>query len=113
MMPVVSELIGNKSVNLITDVAPALPIIHADRLRLRQIMLNLLSNAIKFTQDGSIKFAIYPENGDVIIKVVDTGLGIAGEMLPTIFQQFTTDNLTDKTENLGPGLGYAHYQIFG
>ena len=105
VMPVVSELIGSKSVNLVTDVAPTLPIIFADRLRLRQIMLNLLSNAIKFTQDGSIKFAVYPDNGDVIIKVADTGLGIADEMLPTIFQQFTTDNLTDKMENLGPGLG--------
>jgi len=105
MLPVVSELIGNKSVNFIADVAPTLPIIHADRLRLRQIILNMLSNAIKFTQDGSIKFAVYPENGDVVIKVADTGLGITDEILPTIFQQFTTDNLIDKTENLGPGLG--------
>lgn len=105
MIPVVTELTGDKPIKVITQVSPTLPLIQADRMRVRQILLNMLSNAVKFTRSGEIRLDIYPGNGHVIIKVTDTGPGIDETLLPTIFQQFTTNALTDKRESFGPGLG--------
>ena len=99
------ELIADKSVRLITYVSPNLPIFYGDRMRLRQIILNLLSNAVKFTNDGTIKLDVYPENGSLVIKVADTGPGIDETILPTIFEQFATDGLIDTGRGLGTGLG--------
>lgn len=90
------ELLGDKPVQLLTDLAATLPVVSADRLRLRQIILNLLSNAAKFTDSGQVWLRAYPKNGQVIIQVSDTGRGIKAELLPAIFQQFTGDGLADR-----------------
>jgi signal transduction histidine kinase len=103
--PVVTELTGDKPLRLITQASPDLPLIYADRMRVRQILLNMLSNAVKFTKNGEVRLDIYPDNGDVIIKVTDTGPGIDEARLPTLFQQFITNDLVDKREGFGPGLG--------
>ena len=66
--------------------------VHADRGRVRQVLLNLLSNAIKFTPDGGrITVAAEPVNGgsEVRIAVTDTGIGIAAEDQPKLFQEFS------------------------
>lgn len=107
LIPVVEEIIGPKPVTLVTEISPALPTLHSDRLRLRQIMLNLLSNAAKFTQAGTIRLNIYPEDGYVVIQVSDTGPGIDEARLPTLFQQFASASLTDIGSNFGPGLGLS------
>ena len=73
-------------------------------LRLRQIILNILSNAAKFTEAGSIYLRAYPDNGNVIIQVTDTGVGIDESTLPTIFQHFVNTGLTDTNKYFGPGL---------
>lgn len=100
----VKHVINNKPIELITEVSPILPNIYADRLRMRQIVLNMLSNAAKFTQEGSICLSAYPDNGNIVIKVADTGIGIDQHTLPTIFEQFVSTGLTDARENFGPGL---------
>src|SRR2546421_66871 len=64
--------------------------VHADRGRVRQVLLNLLSNAIKFTPDGGrITVAAAPVNGgaEARIAVSDTGIGIAPEDQPKLFQE--------------------------
>lgn len=105
LTPVMSELLRHKPVEFIAEVAPMLPSIEGDRLRIRQIMLNLLSNAAKFTDRGTIRLSIYPENGNVTLRVTDTGRGIDERLLPSIFQGFTTSELTDARQRSGPGLG--------
>ncbi len=105
VVPLVDELLYDKPVILTTDIAPDLPAIQGDRLRLRQIMLNLLSNAVKFTERGVIHLGLYAKNGSVIMKVADTGCGIMPEILPKIFQGFTSTELTDANQVSGPGLG--------
>ena len=107
IIPVVNTMIGQKPIKMVADIAPTMPIITGDRLRLRQIMLNVLSNAVRFTQAGQIYMNVYPENGSIIIKVTDTGEGIEEAILPVIFDQFITKDLIDTGRASGSGLGLA------
>ncbi|MBE7468456.1 MAG: hypothetical protein DPW09_12520 [Anaerolineae bacterium] len=103
-LPSVAEKLQGKPVQLAADLAPTLPEVLADRLRLRQIFSSLLSNAAKFTEAGAVWLKAYTNNGHVVIEVADTGRGISPELLPTIFQQFTGEGLTDRLEHTGVGL---------
>lgn len=80
-----------------------------DREKIRQIVSNLLSNAIKFTPEkGNIYISVteHPAGSALVIKVKDTGIGIAEDQLPYIFDRFyQLDNShTNKTEGTGIGL---------
>ncbi|MCB0211490.1 MAG: hypothetical protein KDJ52_19280 [Anaerolineae bacterium] len=102
--PIIEQRIEDKPVELIIEVAPDLPEIAIDRLRMRQILLNLLFNAAKFTQAGTIRLNIWSEKGKIMITIADTGPGIDARLRPTLFQQFMSDGLMDADQNLGPGL---------
>lgn len=83
--------------------------INADSARIKQVIGNLLYNSLKFTEkNGIVKFTIFKDNhtNDVVIKVVDTGIGIAPELLPDLFKPFVqADNsLARSTGGLGLGL---------
>ncbi len=80
-----------------------------DADRLRQIMGNLLSNAIKFTTHGSVEalIDIAPETGALRLVVRDTGVGIAPEKLPTLFEKFTQADNSATRRFGGTGLGLA------
>jgi signal transduction histidine kinase/AmiR/NasT family two-component response regulator len=81
----------------------------ADSDRLRQIVGNLLSNAIKFTPRGAVSAAVdvNPDNGALRIVVRDTGVGIAPEKLPTLFEKFTQADNSATRRFGGTGLGLA------
>ena len=77
-------------VSLASLVAGDLPRLRADRRRLRQILLNLLSNAVKFSHEKG-KVSITAETdaaGAIVIRVADTGIGIAPENMEKILQPF-------------------------
>ncbi len=79
-----------------------------DRDRMRQIVGNLLSNAIKFTVEGAVaaRFSLSP-SGALRLTVADTGIGIASDKLPTLFDKFVqADNSTTRQFG-GTGLGLA------
>jgi signal transduction histidine kinase len=82
--------------------------IHTDETRLRQILINLLGNAGKFTKNGSVVLHARRQGvGDeaqVLISVQDTGIGIAPEVIPTLFKNF---NRVESNEQGGTGLGLA------
>ena len=64
-------------------------IVQADHFRLKQVIINLLSNAVKYNQDGgTVTFSSESCNGDVLIKVEDTGIGIEHDQLPRVFDSF-------------------------
>jgi signal transduction histidine kinase/DNA-binding response OmpR family regulator len=103
-----------KGVKLVTDVSPDLPgQFVGDPLRVRQILHNLLSNAVKFTNTGQISIGIRPhgqEKNGVVglqISVADTGMGIAEEKLPLIFEKFTQADGSITRRFGGTGLGLA------
>jgi signal transduction histidine kinase/CheY-like chemotaxis protein len=88
--------------------AETLPVtVRADRLRLRQILNNLVSNAIKFTPaQGSVRLTGARADGEVLVTVVDTGVGIAPEDQELIFEQF--QQVGDRSANqAGTGIGLA------
>jgi PAS domain S-box-containing protein len=86
--------------------------IHADELRLRQVLLNLLSNAIKFTEHGSVCLQVdFAPPGRLTFTVSDTGIGIAAEQLETIFQPFEQVGDARKQQE-GTGLGLPISRAF-
>jgi PAS domain S-box-containing protein len=82
-------------------------VIEADERRLRQILLNLLSNAVKFTPEGGrVGLTARERNGGVEFIVWDTGIGIAAERQPLLFQPFgqVDDDLARRYQGTGLGL---------
>ncbi len=105
-------LIKDKPVDLRTDIPEALPFIHADPTRIRQILLNLLSNAAKFTDEGSITVAAKEQVGangrpEIYIGVIDTGVGIAEEDQQDLFEPFTQVDGSATRKTGGTGLGLS------
>lgn len=79
-----------------------------DPKSLRQILVNLLSNAIKFTDIGGVIVKLYETDNDQIgLEVKDTGIGIAPEQIPCIFEAFRQVNQTTTKRHYGTGLGLA------
>jgi len=76
--------------------------------RLRQILSNLVSNALKFTAEGSVSVAFeLADAGGLRLSVADTGIGIAADKIPLLFEKFTqADNSTTRRYG-GTGLGLA------
>jgi signal transduction histidine kinase len=70
-------------------------------------MLNLLTNAVKFTTEGKITVDFEVTNGDVIIRVSDTGPGIAPDRMATIFDPFVQVGRFGEPRREGVGLGLA------
>ena len=90
----------------LTVTLPSEPVwLTADPTRLEQVVGNLLSNATKYTAEGgSIRLTLEQE-GDAVLRVQDTGIGIAPDLLPCIFDLFTqADRSSDRSEG-GLGIG--------
>lgn len=101
-----SALFLTKPLNLIQDIEHKLPQILADKDRLIQVIINLISNAVKFTPEGSIICRAKKYNQEVIISIIDTGIGIATSDREQVFEKFKQvgDTLTDKPKGTGLGL---------
>jgi signal transduction histidine kinase/ActR/RegA family two-component response regulator len=78
-----------------------------DPTRIRQIIYNLISNALKFTQAGSIDVAADYRNGELILSVRDTGMGIPSDKLQLLFSKFTQVDASTTRRFGGTGLGLS------
>jgi signal transduction histidine kinase len=79
-----------------------------DRTRLEQVIDNLLVNAMKFTPEGGrISVRNHVADGAVVIEVADTGVGIAADVLPTIFDSLVQGPTTIDRSQGGLGLGLS------
>ena len=86
--------------------------VEADETRLAQVIANLLTNAAKFTAPGGeISLSAWREGQDVLVRVRDTGIGIAPELLPNVFDIFTQGKRSNEAAQ-GLGLGLALVQSF-
>jgi PAS domain S-box-containing protein len=111
VMATAGGLVKNKPIELITDIPDDLPIIKADSIRIRQILLNLVSNATKFTAKGQIGVSarvIKPGTShQIVIAVFDTGPGIAPEDQEKIFEPFSQVDSAAVRRSGGSGLGLS------
>jgi CheY-like chemotaxis protein len=117
VMSTMVALIKDKPVRLIQDLPPTLPKVHADSMRVRQVLLNLLANAAKFTDVGSVTLrarpvdAVSPASGllepFIEISIIDTGPGIAPEDMAKLFEPFSQVDASATRKEGGTGLGLS------
>jgi CheY-like chemotaxis protein len=82
--------------------------IPGDRERLQQVLWNLLSNAVKFTgRGGAVHISLARREGAAVITIRDTGIGIAPEFLPHVFDRFRQGDAGTTRERGGLGLGLS------
>ena len=95
-------------VSLSLALPPGMPRARGDGQRLRQVLLNLLANGVKFTPEGGsvvLSAAVEPDSGDLMMKVADTGIGIAPEDIPRAFEPFTQLDNSAARRYGGSGIG--------
>ena len=103
----IRPLAERKGLYVRTELAEPLPVVLADQVRLRQVMINLLTNAVRFTERGGITVRVAQEGGELHISVRDTGAGIPAEELPRIFGEFYQVRAGEKPQKGTSGLGLA------
>jgi two-component system sensor histidine kinase/response regulator len=103
----VQSLATRKDVEVVTSAAEPLPSVIGDETTLTEALVNLLGNAIKYSQPGSqVKLEARVEGDDVLLAVIDQGVGISREDLPHIFEGFRVGKPGPEAER-GSGLGLA------
>lgn len=111
VVELLSQKANAKGVMLHATIDPAIPLwLCGDPTRIRQILLNLTSNAIKFTAQGEVALKIElerreDERVEVLWQVRDTGIGIAPEAMPRLFEAFTQATADTTRKYGGTGLG--------
>jgi PAS domain S-box-containing protein len=100
----VEPQLNDKQLTLSVDV-PADVMLNTDRKRFLQCLINLLSNGVKFTEKGGITITAQEHNTDVEISVTDTGIGIAENEMPKLFEPFERLDTHLKIKAGGTGLG--------
>jgi signal transduction histidine kinase len=103
------RLVAHAKQVVLTLAQPATPtVVRGDADRLQQVFWNLLSNAVKFTSAGGCVDAQLEQTSDhVQIRITDTGIGIAPEFLPFVFDRFRQADSTSTRQHTGMGLGLA------
>jgi signal transduction histidine kinase/HPt (histidine-containing phosphotransfer) domain-containing protein len=101
-----------KQLRITVSAASNLPRVAADPRRVRRVLLKLADNAVKFTDRGGVEIIVAAEantEGAVFLRftVTDTGLGLASEMKPHVFEPFAQTDINYARRNEGAGLGLA------
>ncbi|CAA7627125.1 response regulator [Magnetospirillum sp. UT-4] len=105
---IVGPRLRGKDVDLIYRVAPeADRVFVGDSVRIRQILLNLLGNAVKFTELGAVTLTAGMEDGQLVVTVEDTGIGISPDAQARLFQKFSQADSSTSRRFGGTGLGLA------
>jgi signal transduction histidine kinase len=96
-----------KGLALVDDVSAEATHVHVDPTAFRQIMTNLVENAVRYTREGRVTVRTRRGDGGVWVDVSDTGMGIASEHLPRIFERFYRVDAGRSRAEGGTGLGLA------
>jgi signal transduction histidine kinase/CheY-like chemotaxis protein len=98
-------LFVGKGLAVSAEVAADLPPVHADRTRVRQVIVNLLKNAARFTDQGGVRVTARREGSDLVVGVSDSGIGIPAASLPHVFDEFRQLESAGQRRWGGSGLG--------
>jgi len=106
-LDMLDSLVKQKDLHIEKEIAPNLPALRANPIRIRQMLDNLIGNAIKYTpEDGTIHINIHTDNHQLIFEIKDTGPGIPVDEQSRIFEKFyRASNVLDGPK--GSGLGLA------
>ena len=110
VVAVIEPLARQKDLALNVALPEHAPKLHTDGEKVRQILVNLLGNAVKFTDEGSVSVAVARQNGELHVRIRDTGIGIAEDDRSRLFQPFTQldSGLTRLHGGTGLGLYNSH-----
>jgi signal transduction histidine kinase len=102
------RLVQRRAINIELNLPSEAITIVADPVRIEQAISNLMSNAVKFTPDGGrILVSLSRDQGEALIEVRDTGIGIEPEFLPRVFERFSQAHSGINRRYGGLGLGLA------
>ena len=110
---IIMTRIDSKDVELILDIAPAVPSkLHGDLIRIKQLIINIANNAVKFTEHGQVLLKVdfirkHNHQIDLLVSVTDTGIGIKKEDFGNLFQSFQQLDSKRNRNVEGTGLGLA------
>jgi two-component system phosphate regulon sensor histidine kinase PhoR len=112
--PVVGEVLtaigptaAAKRLTVNSQIPPDAAQVHADPMAFRQVLTNLVENAVRYTREGSVSVQTRRDGRGVWVEVRDTGVGIAPEHLPRIFERFYRADSGRSRDQGGTGLGLA------
>jgi signal transduction histidine kinase/ActR/RegA family two-component response regulator len=104
----VQPAVSAKHIVLRTEFAAGIGDVLGDPGRLQQVLWNLLSNAVKFTPGGgTVQVVLARDGGDALVRVSDSGIGIAPDFLPHVFDRFRQQDASITRRHGGLGLGLA------
>ncbi len=101
------SLVEARGLTLRLECEPNLPRLWVDPTRIRQVLFNLLNNAARFTERGSVTVSVRRQGDAIVFAVADTGVGIAADDLPRLFEEFRQVDSTTRRRHEGAGLGLA------
>ncbi|BBZ28465.1 histidine kinase [Mycolicibacterium madagascariense] len=99
--------VDRAGLDLVVDAEPLENPVYVDRDMWEKVVLNLLSNALKFTFDGAITVRVTSEGGEAVVTVADTGIGVAPDEMPRLFERFHRIETARARSNEGSGIGLA------
>jgi GAF domain-containing protein len=103
LRPIAAE----KRLELVTSLPTDLPVARGDAGRISQCLLNLAGNALKFTKEGKVEIGVTLDNGQLVYRVADTGIGIPADKIDSLFTEFKQTDATIASEYGGTGLGLS------
>ena len=99
-----SNLAKDKGIKLKVEIPDGLPRIRGSASRLQQVITNLVNNAINYTPEGTITIRVQERSKDLLVEVMDTGIGIPTDDIPRLFEDFFR---ASNVEVKGTGLGLS------
>lgn len=100
------SLAKDKGIKLKVEIPEGLPRIKGSASRLQQVFTNLVNNAINYTPEGTITIRVTDDKKDLLVEVMDTGIGIPPEDIPRLFEDFFRASNVD-TKGTGLGLSIS------
>jgi len=103
----VQGLYDKAQLSVTVDASRDLPHVFVDPTRVRQVLINLLANAVRYVEEGDVRVVARPEGDDIVISVIDTGIGISAIDLPYVFERFHQSGQQGRRGGFGLGLAVS------